>query len=282
MHKNKIRLTPAAVLLRILAILLFAVMLTGALYPMYWVAMSGFKTTTELLISPFKLPSAFSLKNYIGVWKVGISKFFLNSVFITVSSSALTAVVSAFAAFPLSRYRFRLRGFWFMFLLCGLMLAPQVSLISNYKILQALHLYDSYLGLILVYTAFRVPYTMFLMWSYFMTTPKDIEEAACIDGCSSFMIFWKMLIPMSKPIMATGILLTARYVWNDFLFSLIYTESAALKTIPYGLNSLKGESGTDWGQLLAGMTISSIPIIVLFICTQKYFVRGLTVGAVKG
>lgn len=198
------------------------------------------------------------------------------------ASSLLVAAVSALAAFPLSRYRFRSRRFWFLFLLCGLMLAPQVSLISNYKILQALHLYDSYLGLILVYTAFRVPYTMFLMWSYFMTVPKDIEEAACIDGCTSFMIFWRILVPISKPIMATGILLTARYVWNDFLFSLIYTESAALKTIPYGLNSLKGESGTDWGQLMAGMAISSIPIIILFICTQKYFVRGLTVGAVKG
>lgn len=282
MKSSGIKLTAGQIVLRFLVILLFVVMLVGALYPMLWVAVSGFKSTTELLISPFKLPAEWSLKNYLGVWKIGISRFFLNSVFITVVSSLLVAVVSALAAFPLSRYRFRSRRFWFLFLLCGLMLAPQVSLISNYKILQALHLYDSYLGLILVYTAFRVPYTMFLMWSYFMTVPKDIEEAACIDGCTSFMIFWRILVPISKPIMATGILLTARYVWNDFLFSLIYTESAALKTIPYGLNSLKGESGTDWGQLMAGMAISSIPIIILFICTQKYFVRGLTVGAVKG
>ncbi|PWM39479.1 MAG: carbohydrate ABC transporter permease [Clostridiales bacterium] len=282
MKSSGIKLTAGQIVLRFLVILLFVVMLVGALYPMLWVAVSGFKSTTELLISPFKLPAEWSLKNYLGVWKIGISRFFLNSVFITVASSLLVATVSALAAFPLSRYRFRSRRFWFLFLLCGLMLAPQVSLISNYKILQALHLYDSYLGLILVYTAFRVPYTMFLMWSYFMTVPKDIEEAACIDGCTSFMIFWRILVPISKPIMATGILLTARYVWNDFLFSLIYTESAALKTIPYGLNSLKGESGTDWGQLMAGMAISSIPIIILFICTQKYFVRGLTVGAVKG
>lgn len=282
MKSSGIKLTTGQVVLRTLVIILFAVMLIGALYPMLWVAVSGFKSTTELLISPFKFPAEWSLKNYLGVWKIGISRFFLNSVFITVASSLLVAAVSALAAFPLSRYRFRSRRFWFLFLLCGLMLAPQVSLISNYKILQALHLYDSYLGLILVYTAFRVPYTMFLMWSYFMTVPKDIEEAACIDGCTSFMIFWRILVPISKPIMATGILLTARYVWNDFLFSLIYTESAALKTIPYGLNSLKGESGTDWGQLMAGMAISSIPIILLFICTQKYFVRGLTVGAVKG
>ncbi|WP_195283577.1 carbohydrate ABC transporter permease [Harryflintia acetispora] len=282
MKSSGIKLTAGQIVLRFLVVLLFVVMLVGALYPMLWVAVSGFKSTTELLISPFKLPAEWSLKNYLGVWKIGISRFFLNSVFITVASSLLVAAVSALAAFPLSRYRFRSRRFWFLFLLCGLMLAPQVSLISNYKILQALHLYDSYLGLILVYTAFRVPYTMFLMWSYFMTVPKDIEEAACIDGCTSFMIFWRILVPISKPIMATGILLTARYVWNDFLFSLIYTESAALKTIPYGLNSLKGESGTDWGQLMAGMAISSIPIIILFICTQKYFVRGLTVGAVKG
>ncbi len=169
-----------------------------------------------------------------------------------------------------------------MYLLCGLMLAPQVSLISNYKILQGLHLYNSYAGLVFVYTAFRVPYTMFLMWSYFMTLPKDIEEAACIDGCSSFQNFAHILLPMSKPIMATGTILTVRYVWNDFLFSMVYTESAALRTIPYGLNALKSETGTEWAKLMAGMVISAIPIIVLFTFTQKYFVRGLAVGAVKG
>ena len=156
MKSSGIKLTAGQIVLRFLVILLFVVMLVGALYPMLWVAVSGFKSTTELLISPFKLPAEWSLKNYPGVWKIGISRFFLNSVFITVASSLLVATVSALAAFPLSRYRFRSRRFWFLFLLCGLMLAPQVSLISNYKILQALHLYDSYLGLILVYTAFRL------------------------------------------------------------------------------------------------------------------------------
>lgn len=168
-----------------------------------------------------------------------------------------------------------------MYLLCGLMLAPQVSLISDYKILQGLHLYNTYVGLILVYTAFRIPYTMFLMWSYFMTTPRDIEDAARIDGCNSIQSFTRILLPMSKPIMATGTILTVRYVWNDFLFSMVYTESSALRTIPYGLNALKSETGTDWAKLMAGMVISAVPIIILFCFTQKYFVRGLAVGAVK-
>lgn len=282
MAKNKSRLTALGIAVRALIGLGLAAMLVGVFYPLIWMVLSGFKDNTGLLTNPFGLPDKWRFSNYIGIWNNGIRRYFFNSLLITALSAGLVAAVSSFAAFALSRYHFRSRRFWFMYLLCGLMLAPQVSLISNYKILQGLHLYNTYAGLVLVYTAFRVPYTMFLMWSYFMTMPQDIEEAACIDGCSSFQNFTYILLPMSKPIMATGTILTVRYVWNDFLFSMVYTESSALRTIPYGLNALKSETGTEWAKLMAGMVISAIPIIVLFTFTQKYFVRGLAVGAVKG
>ena len=209
-HKN--RLSASALIVRTLIGAGMAVMLIGVFYPLFWMVLSGFKDNTGLLTNPFGLPDKWRFSNYVSIWNNGIRRYFFNSLVITVLSSALVAVVSSFAAFALSRYRFRSRRFWFMYLLCGLMLAPQVSLISNYKILQGLHLYNSYAGLVFVYTAFRVPYTMFLMWSYFMTLPKDIEEAACIDGCSSFQNFAHILLPMSKPIMATGTILTVRYV----------------------------------------------------------------------
>ena len=274
--------SPVQLALRLVVIALMLGMLFAVVYPLWWMIISGFKTNAELFLDPFAMPEKFSFANFILAWKAGIGKYFANSVFITAVSSVVTTALCAIAAFPLSRYQFRMRKFWFMFILCGLMLAPQVSLISSYKLLQALNLYDTNWALILPYVTFRIPFTVFLMWSHFMTLPKDIEEAACIDGCSSFKIFSRMLVPMSKPIMATSILLTARYVWNDFMFSLVFTESSSLKTIPYGLNSMKSQGDTDWTVLLAGLTLSAVPIIILFICLQKQFVRGMTAGSVKG
>ena len=160
-HKN--RLSASALIVRTLIGAGMAVMLIGVFYPLFWMVLSGFKDNTGLLTNPFGLPDKWRFSNYVSIWNNGIRRYFFNSLVITVLSSALVAVVSSFAAFALSRYRFRSRRFWFMYLLCGLMLAPQVSLISNYKILQGLHLYNSYAGLVFVYTAFRVPYTMFLM-----------------------------------------------------------------------------------------------------------------------
>ncbi len=275
------KIPPSKLIVRAIIILLLMEMVITVLYPLFWMAVSGFKTTTELLTKPFSLPSTWKISNYTHIWKTAIQTYFFNSFLITVITSLLVALISAFAAFALSRYRFKARYAVFMYLICGMMLAPQVSLISNYKLLQAVHLYDTRIGLIMIYTAFRIPYTTFLMWSYFTTLPKDMEEAATIDGCSSFQIFSKILMPLSKPIMATGILLTVRYVWNDFLFSMVYTESSALRTIPYGLNALKSETGTEWSMLMAGMVLSALPIVILFLFTQKYFVRGLTGGAVK-
>lgn len=279
----KIKALPFPVLLmRTLIVLAFICLLILYIFPLLWVALSGFKTTRELFLSSFALPSSFNLDNFIGVWKVGISRYYMNSILITVVSCVLTTVLASMAAYPLSRYRFRSRKFIFMFLLCGLMLAPQVSLISNYRLLQAIHLYDTYWALFLTYTAFRIPFTMFLMWSFFCKLPREVEEAAAIDGCGSFRVFWSIVMPMSKPAVATSLLLTARYVWNDFMFSLVFTESTSMRTIPYGLYSLRGESGTNWGYLLAGMTLSAIPMIILYLCAQKQFVRGLSVGSVKG
>ena len=275
------RLTLLGLIARILITAILGVLLIAVFYPLFWMILSGFKDTTGLLTNPFGLPDRWRFENYISIWNSGIKQYFFNSLLITALSALLVAILSSFAASALSRYQFRSSNLRFTDLLCGLMLAPQVSLISDYKILQGLHLYNTYVGLILVYTAFRIPYTMFLMWSYFMTTPRDIEDAARIDGCNSIQSFTRILLPMSKPIMATGTILTVRYVWNDFLFSMVYTESSALRTIPYGLNALKSETGTDWAKLMAGMVISAVPIIILFCFTQKYFVRGLAVGAVK-
>ena len=182
----------------------------------------------------------------------------------------------------MSRYRFRGSKALLMFVISGLMLAPQVSLISNYRLLQWLHLYDTYFAIIIPTATFRIPFTTFLIWSYLVTMDKDLEEAAAMEGCRDWQALVYILMPLLKPILATGILLTAKYAWNDFLFPLVFTESSALKTIPYGLSSMQSTQDTNWTVLLAALTISALPMVLLFILLQKQFVRGLAAGGVKG
>lgn len=272
----------AKIVFRAMIVVILLLLLVSFIYPLFWMIISALKTNTEIFTTSYQLPKIPQWKNFVKVWNVGVKDYFLNSIIMTVASCLLTTAISGFAAFALCRYRFRARHAILMFILGGLMLAPQVGLIPNYQIMQALHLFDTYTGMILLYTVFRIPFTTFFMWTYFSTLPLEVEEAACIDGCSNIRILFRIVFPMCKPMLWTSILLTARFVWNDFLLGVIFTKSDSLRTLPYGLYSLRSEVGVDWAVLMAGLTLTSIPLIVLFLFMQKQFVRGLTAGSVKG
>ena len=263
----------------VLLLVLYAVII---ILPLLWMVMSGLKTNRELFLSPWTLPEVLNFSNYLKAWSAGIGRYFLNSVIVTALATALDLFCSCSLAFALSRYRFRGSKALLMFVISGLMLAPQVSLISNYRLLQWLHLYDTYFAIIIPTATFRIPFTTFLIWSYLVTMDKDLEEAAAMEGGRDWQALVYILMPLLKPILATGILLTAKYAWNDFLFPLVFTESSALKTIPYGLSSMQSTQDTNWTVLLAALTISALPMVLLFILLQKQFVRGLAAGGVKG
>jgi raffinose/stachyose/melibiose transport system permease protein len=249
---------------------------------MFWIVMTGFKENKEFFRSTWALPAKWVYQNYIDAWKAGVGTYFFNSVYVTAMSVALTIVLSAFLGFLLTRYTFRFKRFVFILILGGMMLSPEVSLIALFKLLQDMKLYNTHWALILTYAAFRVPLTTFLMRSYFIELPPEVEEAAFIDGCSTFQIFTKIILPMSKPIIVTAALLNAMWVWNEFMFGLVFIESSSLKTIPVGLMNLKGALNVRWTTMFAGLAMSAIPIIVVFLLCQKQFVRGLSSGGVKG
>lgn len=267
---------------RILIIILFFAFTISIIYPLLWMVMSSFKTNSELFLSPFKFPTTYVFSNYSVAWRAGVGRYIFNSVLVTFVSGVGSVFIGLLAAFPLSRFKFKGRYVLFMMILSGLMLAPQVSLISNYKLLQSLKLYNTYFALILPYIAFRIPFNVFLLWSALIAIPKDIEESAWIDGCNSFTVLTKILIPLVKPTLLTGLLLSAKYAWNDFVFALVFIQSSKLRTIPYGLSTMQGNEYTNWTVLLAGLSISIIPIIILFLFIQKNMVRGMTIGSVKG
>lgn len=277
--KNSPLWLKAVYMLILIFLIIFAICI---IYPLLWMFLSGFKDTSQLFTNTWALPTTWHYENYIQAWKTGVGRYFFNSVFVTAISVIATIIISSAAAFVISRFEFKGKNIIFIIILGGMMLSPEVSLISLYKLLQKLNLYNTYFALIIPYVAFRTPFTVFLMRSYFLSLPREVEESAYIDGCSSFRVFWNIIIPMSKPIISTASLLAAMSSWNEFMFALVFIENDKLRTIPVGLMNLRGAFSTNWAVLLAGLAISTLPMIFIFIIFQKQFVRGLTAGSVKG
>ncbi|MDH2361187.1 carbohydrate ABC transporter permease [Priestia megaterium] len=250
-------------------------------YPLLWMIISSFKSTDEIFTHSWSMPHTWLIENYVTAWKNGISSYFLNSVIVTGASCFLTVLVSALGAYGLSRFEFQGKAFVLIICLGGLMLSPQVSLIPLYSIIQKLGIYNTHLALILPYVAYRIPLTILLIRAYFLSIPKELEEAARLDGCTSFGILFRIFIPMSTPILLTTTILTAYYTWNEFMFAIIFIDDDSLRTIPAGLMQFRDALQTDWGVLLAGLTISAAPIVMLFLFMQKYFIRGIANGSVK-
>ncbi|MGE1113955.1 carbohydrate ABC transporter permease [Priestia megaterium] len=250
-------------------------------YPLLWMIISSFKSTDEIFTHSWSMPHTWLIENYVTAWKNGISSYFLNSVIVTGASCFLTVLVSALGAYGLSRFEFQGKAFVLIICLGGLMLSPQVSLIPLYSIIQKLGIYNTHLALILPYVAYRIPLTILLIRAYFLSIPKELEEAARLDGCTSLGILFRIFIPMSTPILLTTTILTAYYTWNEFMFAIIFIDDDSLRTIPAGLMQFRDALQTDWGVLLAGLTISAAPIVMLFLFMQKYFIRGIANGSVK-
>lgn len=267
---------------KILLNLFFILLALIIILPAVWLIMNSLKTNVELFKNSLTLPKKVMFENYVSAWNKGLYKYFGNSII--VSSISLISILgfSSMLAYGITRFRTRYGKIIFFITLGGMALSEQVALVPLFKILQATHLYNTYWAVILPYIGFRIPFTVFLMRSYFLGIPKELEEAAVVDGYNSFQIFTKIIVPISKPIFASCAIVNLNFVWNEFLFANVFLESKAIMTIPIGLMTFKGDMRSDYVVMLAGITIASLPMILLFLCMQKQFVRGLTAGAVKG
>lgn len=252
------------------------------LYPFVWTVLAGFKTTNEIFDNIWGLPRAWHFENYLHAWQSGISRYFVNSLVVTVATCLLTLTVCSLYCFALNAFSFRGKRIFYLLGIAGLMFSPIVSLIPLYQEIQALHLYDTRIALILIYASYQIPMSVMLIHSSFSSIDQAYLDAARIDGCSNLGILRHIFIPLSKPIMMTSIILTAFYAWNEFSFALTFLKTKAKMTIPIGLISFQGEMHTEWAIMIAGLVISAVPIIVFFIFTQRYFIAGLNAGGVKG
>lgn len=267
---------------KIFIFLMFSLYAFSILYPLAWMVISSLKTNSEFFTSPWGIPAAPQWHHYYEAVKYGVADYFFNSVFVTVCTVIFSVLFSAMASYIISRFDFKLKNAAFIFILGGLMISPEVTLVSLFKLLQSLKIYNTLWALIVPYTAFRIPFTTFLMRSYMLSIPKAMEESAYIDGCSTFKVFTRIILPVCKPIVASAALLSAMTAWNEFMFALVFIESNQYKTIPIGLTNLKGQYGTNYPRLMAALVVCASVMIILFLCFQKSFVRGLTAGSVKG
>lgn len=262
--------------------LLLAVYAIVIAYPLIWMLISSFKTSSEIFSDPWGLPQVWLVQNYAQAWERGISGYFLNSLLVTLAATVGTVLLAALCAFGMVRMANRTANIVLIVAMGGLVVAPQVSLIPLYQMLDALGLLDTLWAMILPYIAFRVPMAILLIRSVFLAIPKDLEDAATIDGCRSFGVFRHVYLPLSKSILVTAGVLTGYFAWNEFLFAIVFVNSDATRTIPAGLMSFRDALSTEWGVLLAGLVIAALPIIIVFLMLQRYFVAGITAGSIKG
>lgn len=252
------------------------------LFPFVWMILASFKTTDEIIrMPPSFLPERLRLDNFVEIWKYfPMLRFLWNSVWTSVVLTIGQVAIAAMAAFAFAKIEFRGRGPLFGLYLATMMIPVQVTVIPLYLIVQGLGLQDSFAGLVLpmLFSAFGV----FLFRQHMLGIPDAFLEAAYMDGASRLRVFAAVVVPLSLPVMVTFGVFAFMNAWNAFLWPLIILNSRELMTLPLGLSKLQGRWTTEWNYVMAGNVVSFVPILAVYLCGQKYFVKGLTLGGVKG
>lgn len=264
--------------IKVVIILLLAVL---SLYPFVWVLLSSLKDNTDIYANPFGLPSVLHPENYADAWrKAAVGVGFGNSMLICVLALTVLVVITAMGSFVLTRVRPSklLTGYFTL----GLMIPLHALLIPTLILYKNLQLTDQAAGLVLIYAAVNVPISLFIVSGFMQGLPKELDEAATIDGCGRAGMFFRVILPVSTPGIATVATLSFLNIWNDLLFGLVLISSPAKRTLAVCISVLKGSYATQYGLLCAGLAVSILPVILMYLLFQKQIVQGMTAGAVKG
>lgn len=251
------------------------------IFPFVWGITTSFKDMQEVLSSPFRLvPRRVTLVNYANVIKsIPIVRFFLNSIIVSGSITICQLFTCSLSAYAFARLRFPFRNGLFYILLGTMMIPQQVIMVPVYIILNFFRLIDTYGAMIIPFVSGA--FGTFLLRQFFLTVPKELEEAAFLDGCGHMRFLFRILIPLSRPILATLAIFTFMWSWNNYLWPLIVTNRIEIRTLQYGLAMFKEEGGINWGQLMAGTTMATLPVLIVFFLAQKQFIEGITMTGLK-
>lgn len=271
---------------RVMLLVTWIGLIVGLVYagfPVLWMFFSSIKSNTEIFSLPPKLlPKEFTLHAYETIFgNASKVRFFLNSYLVASMVTLLTLLVAILAGYSFSRYSFKLKKPLNLFIISTQTVPPITLLIPYFGLVVALKMYDTYFALIFTYMVFTLPYAILMMTGYFNTLPRELDEAVMIDGGSNFFALWRVLVPISTPgIIATGVY-TFLLAWNEFLFALTLTKTTAMRTVPIGIQQLMGQHAYEWNEMMAMSMLGSIPILLMYLVAQRYFLAGMTAGSVK-
>ena len=254
-----------------------------AIFPFLWLVLASLKTNAELLDDPFKLPKVFQFKNYTdAIEAAGLGRLIINSLVISISATFLNILFSSMCAFAIARHTFWGRNVLFLTISAGILVPLNALIIPYFAIINFLNLYDTRTGLILVYCAIGLPVSTFILTEFFKSIPKEIEEAAFLDGCNFVSRYFRIMLPLALPGLATAGTFQFILCWNEFIYAMLLTSSTDIRTIQFGISYFTNQFFSDYVGMFAAVVVSILPSITVFILFQEKVISGLTAGSVKG
>lgn len=276
---------PAGHIAKALSTLGIVLFILTVLLPLLWVLLSSFKTTSGIIANPWGLPDSFHWQNYVSAWnKSKIGSYFGNSLLICLLTMAVLIPVSAMASYILAKHPFRGSQAVYTAFLGGMMFPQFLVIVPLFLLLLQLKLVDTTTGLVLVYVAFSLPFTVFVLTGFFQALPDELAEAATIDGCTDAQTFWRVMLPLAKPGLIVAVIFNMIGLWNEYNLALILVNTEERFTLPLGLASLTNTAQyqSDWGALFAAMVIVMLPILVIYWLLKEKIQQAMLAGAIKG
>lgn len=273
--KNSLSVLPRQLLMIFTAVII--------LYPIYFMIVTSFKTKMDYVINKLGLPHQLVFSNYLTAFHgKSFALWLINSAIVTVGAVTISTIIAALAAFSFSRIDFAWKERIFNFIISLMAIPPAVMIIPLFISAVKMHLVNTHFGAILIYSGMMIPFSIYLLRNFFVTIPQAIVDSALIDGCSNFRAFVQIILPLSAPALITLIIVNTLWVWNELFIALIFLQKTELRTLMVGLTVFRGRFKIDQPVIMAGLLISAIPMILLYLFGQRFFIRGMATGSLKG
>lgn len=258
-------------------------LLSFALFPYIWTILSSVKPESELFTKQIHyLPQAPTIKNYVSLFSLtNFLRYFSNSLIVALSTVVLATVISILAAYAFARFSFSMKGFLLVTVLITTMFPKVLLIIPLFRIFSFLRIMNTYIALILAHSTFAIPFAVWMLTGYLEMIPRELDEAALVDGCTKTQVLFKVILPLITPGIAATVVYIFIQSWNDYLYAVMFTSDLATRTLPVGLKMFVGKFEVNWGWLTAGGVVTSVPIVLFFFIVQRHLIKGLTAGAVK-
>ena len=267
----------------IVCAVILLIMVIICIYPIVWMFFGSMKDKAEFYTNIWGLPKQIHLDNYIAAWKnADLGRRFINSLLVTLGAMCSMIPVTSCAAYAVARLNFKGKNLIYMYLLLGIMIQAGVLGIPTFTVAMKMGLLNSHFGLMLIYAAQNIAMGMFIMRGFFISLPRELEEAAMIDGCSRFGCFVRIIVPLARAGVATQVIFNGLTIWNDYFMANIMITKDELRTLPLSIANFVGKHSTNYPELFAMLTMATIPVIIVFVLSQKSFIEGVAAGAVKG